>query len=224
VPYSPAVSRKLLLALVLLVSASVHAAGLYTGQVPVDSQSDADRAAALKNALAQVVIRVSGDPGALARPELAKAVGDAERYVQQFQYDREVVTDASGQPQGRLTLVAQFDRDAVDRLLGGTGAAAGAAGDASAAAADSTPGEFRVWVGGIRSALDYARLIGGLSANERIHDLHVEMARGDGVQLRLGIAGPLARVLDALNAGPLLHVTNAKPPVDGLDAMLELKP
>lgn len=200
------------------------APGLYTGQVPVGSQSDAERTEALKTALAQVVIRVSGDSGALAKADVAKAVADAERYVQQFSYQQEIVTEG-GQPQVRLTLVAQFDRDAVDQLLGNLGLLKDAAPvEGQAVAVDASPGSFRVWVAGVRSPQDYARLIGALSGNEFVRDVQVELARGDGVQIRLTSATSLARLLDDLSAGAVVRVAKTKPPVDGLDALLDLQP
>jgi hypothetical protein len=219
--------NKLLTALAFLAAALCHGAGLYTGQAAVASQSDADRAEGLKNALAQVVMRVSGDAGALARPEVAKAVAGAERYVQQFQYQQDSVTDSSGQPQVRLTLVAQFDRDAVDHLLRDFGLIKDAAPTEqaqTAAVADASPGIHRLWVGGVRTPQDYARVIGALSGSETVRDVQVELARGDGMQLRVTTAGSLARLLDALNAGPVMRVTNAKPPVDAIDALLNVKP
>ncbi len=200
------------------------APGLYTGQVPVGSQSDAERTEALKTALAQVVIRVSGDSGALAKADVAKAVADAERYVQQFSYQQEIVTEG-GQPQVRLTLVAQFDRDAVDQLLRNLGLLKDAAPvEGQAVAVDASPGSFRVWVAGVRSPQDYARLIGALSGNEFVRDVQVELARGDGVQIRLTSATSLARLLDNLSAGAVVRVAKTKPPVDGLDALLDLQP
>src|SRR5476649_1571910 len=51
---------------------------LYTGQVPVNSQADGERAEALKSALAQVVVKLSGDTAVLAKPDVAKAVANAE--------------------------------------------------------------------------------------------------------------------------------------------------
>lgn len=211
-----------------LASSTCRAGGLYAGQAPVASQSDADRVEGLKNALGQVLVRISDNPGALAKPEVVKALGSAERYVQQFQYQQEVATDASGQPVVRLTLVAQFDRGAVDKLVRDLGLVKNAspqddAADASAAV-DSTPGTYHVWVGGVRSGRDYARMIGALSGNQYVRDVQVEMAHGDGVQLRLATATSLSRVLDSLNAGPVMRVTNAKPPIDGVDALLDLKP
>ena len=209
----------------IVVSWPAGAGGLYTGQVAVASQGDAERAEALKSALGDVVVRVSGDKGVLARPDIAKAVGDAERYVQQFSYQQEVVTEA-GQAQVRLTLVAHFDRDAVDRLLRNTGSPkdSAPAPDGQAVAVDATPGSYRVWIAGVRSPQDYARLIGALSGNEFVREVQVELARGDGVQVRLTTAASLSRLLDNLGAGAVIPVANSKPPVDGLDALLDLQP
>lgn len=206
-------------------SAVAGAGGLYTGQVPVGSQSEAERAEALKSALGQVVIRVCGDSGALAKADVAKAVADAERYVQQFSYQQEVVTEG-GQPQVRLTLVAHFDRDAVDQMLRNLGLLKDSAPPAQgqAAAVDATPGSYRVWIAGVRSPQDYARLIGALSGSEFVREVQVELARGDGVQVRLTSAAPLSRLLDNLSAGAVIRVAKSKPPVDGLDALLDLQP
>jgi len=209
----------------IAVSLSAVAGGLYTGQVLVASQSDADRTEALKSALGDVVVRVSGDKGVLARPEVAKAIADAERYVQQFSYQQDIVTEA-GQTQVRLTLVAHFDRDAVDRLLRNAGSPKESPPppDGQAAVVDATPGSYRVWIAGVRSPQDYARLIGALSGNEFVREVQVELARGDGVQVRLTSAASLSRLLDNLSAGAVIRVANAKPPVDGLDALLDLQP
>ena len=209
----------------VVASWSAVAGGLYTGQVLVVSQSDADRIEALKSALGEVVVRVSGDKGVLARPDVGKAIADAERYVQQFSYQQEVVTEA-GQPQVRLTLVAHFDRDAVDRLLRNPGSTKDSPPppDGQAAAVDATPGSYRVWVAGVRSPQDYARLIGALSGNEFVREVQVELARGDGVQVRLTSATSLSRLLDNLSAGAVIRVAKSKPPVDGLDALLDLQP
>ena len=209
--------------MLLTLAASAQAGGLYTAQVPVASQEDGERAQALKTGLGQVITRASGDPGALGRPEIVKALAQAERYVQQFQYQQDVVTE-SGQTQVRLALIAQFDRDAVDRLLGGSAGAKEAESARPAPAVDSTPATYHVWIGGVRSGRDYARVIGALSAADSVRDVQVEQARGDGMQLRLATTGSLSRLLDGLNAGSVMRVTNAKPPVEGLDALLDLKP
>jgi hypothetical protein len=209
--------RIVLLAGLALAGPAV-AGGLYSGEAPVNSQAEGERNEALKTAFAQVVTKVSGDNSILARPEVAKAVAAPARYVQQYEYRQDVASD-NGQPQVHLTLVAQFDRDAVDQLIGG---AAKSGADATAAA-DTRVQSYRVWVSGISSADDYARLIGTLSHNELVRAVQSEQARGDGVELRIDTVGPLQRVLDSLGAGPI-HVSNAKPPVEGVDALLDMHP
>ncbi|HSN00139.1 MAG TPA: DUF2066 domain-containing protein [Rudaea sp.] len=214
--------------LVMALTAPAHAEGLYTGQVPVNSQSDAERAEALKSALAQVVVKLTGgDNAVLARPDVAQAVANAANYVQQYQYAQDAATAADGKPQVRLSLIAQFDRTAVDNLVADLGLnQAGVAvpnPQAAQAFADTQAQSFRVWIGGLHSAVDYARAIGTLSRNELVRGVKAEQARGDGVELRLDITGPLPRLLDSLAASPL-QVDNAKPPVDGIDALLSLRP
>jgi Uncharacterized protein conserved in bacteria (DUF2066) len=160
----------------------------------------------------------------LSKPEAAKAVGSAERYVQQYQYTQD--TGDAGQP--RLNLVAQFDRNALDQLLRDLGLVHASGGDAAPSAADAAqatlqPGSYHVWVSGVNSAEDYARLIGSLSRNELVRGVQAEQARGDGIQLKLDVTGPLSRLLESLATGPV-HVLNAKPPVAGVDALLGMQP
>ena len=209
------------LLLFLVAFAVARAGALYTAQVPVGSQADEERGTALRAALAQVVVKVSGDAGIVNKPDVAKAIAGADKYVQQYQYAQDVVTE-NGQPQVRLSLVAQFDREAVDRLVAdASGVGRPAAGDA-APAPDVQSGTYRVWVSGIGSAEDYARLIGSLRRNDLLRGVQVEQARGDGVQLRLDAASSLPRLLDSLGNGPV-HVLNAKPPVEGIDALLGMQ-
>lgn len=210
---------------VLALMPKVQAADLYTGQVPVTSQADAERASALKTALAQVIVGLSGgDNGVLARPEVAKALGDAVTYVQQYQYSREVVTEA-GQPQVHLTLVAQFDRNAVDKLLADLGLAPGngAQTQTAQASVDVKPQVYRVWISGVNSAIEYASAVGGISRNSLVHSVMAQRAHGDGVELQIEVIGPLQRLLDSL-PGTGLRVLNAAPPLEGIDALLGMQP
>ena len=212
----------------LALAPLARADGLYTGQVPVNSQSDAERTEALKSALAQVVVKLTGgDNAVLAKPDVAQAVANAANYVQQYQYAQDVATTADGKPQVRLSLVAQFDRTAVDKLVADLGLGQVGAStqnpQVAQAAADMQAQTFRVWIGGLNSAVDYARAIGTLSRNELVRGVKTELARGDGVEVRVDITGPLPRLLDSLSGSPL-QVDNAKPPVDGIDALLSLRP
>lgn len=207
-----------LLALLLAVglAASAHAFGpaTYTGTAPVNSQSDDERAQALQTALANVVVAQTGDSGVLARGEVAKAVAQAERYVLQYEYRNNDAGDAA-----KMTLVAHFDSAAVDKMLARLGI-----GDAAAqeqAAAPDTPSEAVVWIGGIRDADDYVRLIGYLTKNNFVRGVQPTQAHGDGVLVKLSLATDLAHFLDAVGMERMLQV-NPSAHVDGADAILAL--
>lgn len=207
--------RAIVFLLALLASAaSLAAPSSYTGEAPVDSQSDEERAGALRTALANVVVAQTGDSGLLARPDVAKAIEQAERYVLQYQYRR---GDDAG---AKYLLVAQFDSAAVNQMLQRLGL--GPAG-AEAEVAAEAPSEATVWIGGINNANDYARLIGYLGRNNFVRNAQPMEARGDGVRVRLSLASGLARFLEVVAAERTLGVvTGAK--VEGVDATLALAP
>lgn len=204
--------RVLFFLLVLLVPLAAFAApGSYTGEAPVNSQSDEDRAGALRAALASVVVAQTGDSGAPARPEVAKAIEQAERYVLQYQYRR-------GSDASKFTLVAQFDSAAVDKLLRRSGDAG-----TEAAVADA-PSEATVWIGGINDANDYARVVAYLARNNFVRSAQPVEARGDGMRVRLSLSTGLAHFLEAVGMERTLGVASAGAKVDGVDATLALTP
>ena len=167
---------------------------------------------------------MTGDAAVLTRPGVAKVVAQPNRYVQQYRFAREVATD--GGQSGAPDLVAQFGRAAIDRLLVDLGLnRTGTAGDteASTPVVDMRPQTFRIWISGMSSSTDYARAIGALARNELVRKVQSEAARSDGVQVRVEINGPLQRLLDSLGSGPL-RVSNATPPVEGIDALLGIQP
>jgi hypothetical protein len=213
----------LILAILLQVLATpiMAAPTTYSGEAPVASQSESVRAGALKTALADVVIRLSGDPGILARGDVASAVAEADKYVLQYRYRRDAVTDeitgAAGQ---KLVLVAEFDSNAVDRMLAGLGLA----GAGSAVAIDATPVKKRVWLSGIHSAADYARGLGYLSRQPLVRQSWPIEARGDGVLVGIELAGDFSRWLGLVDQDGVLQVNSASPPVQGIDATLALSP
>lgn len=213
---------------VYLTPAIAVAAGLYTGTAPVNSQSDEDRAGALRIALGQVLVKLSGDPTVLSRPEVTKALARADRYMQQYSYAPNTGADTS-QSAARLLLVVQFDRDGIDGILRDPGL--GTAHDAGASTAADTPapaaatGSYRLWINGLRSAENYARLIGALSGNEQVRMLRVEQAHGNGVQVKVETRGALQDLLNALDATRVAHSTSGShPPVEGIDALLDFEP
>ena len=199
---------------------ALAAPATYSGEAPVGSQSEAERAGALKTALAQVVVRLSGDAGILARDDVAQAVAQAEKYVLQYRYRRDVgVDEITAAVTDRLVFVAEFDRSAVDRMMAGLGL-----GDAQVAAVDTTPSEQRVWISGIYSASDYARGLGYLSRQGLVRQSWPVEARADGVLVHLSLAGGLAHWLEVVGNEGVLRVNSASPPLDGIDATLSLIP
>lgn len=222
-----------LLAVAFCMLPPAFAAGTYAGTVPVASQSDEDRAAALRTAFGQVLVKLSGSNAVLSRPDVARAMSKVDRYMQSYGYQND-----PAQPPGHLQLVVQFDRTGIDALLhdlnldSAADAAAptpAAGGDATGtAAASATPaqgaGSYRLWITGLRSAEDYARLIGGLSGNDQVRALQVEQGHGNTVQVRIEARGALPALLDALAAARLAHASNTHPPVAGVDALLDFEP
>lgn len=205
-----------LFCLVLFGSAQAAVPATYSGEAAVGSQSEAERGEALKTALAEVVIRLSGDPGVLSRADVARAVADASKYVLQYQYRRNSAIE-SGQASS-LSLVAEFDSVAVDRLL----SQLGLTGAGSTTAIDTTPSEGRIWISGIESPADYARVVGYLSRQSMLRNAQPVEARGDGLLVKLSIAGSLSTWLQTVEGEGTLRVNNTSPPIDGLDATLAL--
>ena len=208
------------LAFAVFAPAPVRAAPpTYTAEAPVDSQSDDDRLEALKIALANVIIDQTGDAGVLSRSDVAAQLARADRYMLQFKYRQNPGAADTGAP--KLTLSVEFDAAAVDKMLQALGlASAGVAG----APIDATPAEVTVWIGGIRSADDYVRVIGYLAKSNLVKSTQPRQARGDGMLVRLSLATDLKHFLDAVSMERQLSVVNGSPPVDGIDATLALGP
>lgn len=214
----PVLLRIFCIALALLgPSLCVAAPSTYTGEAPVNSQSDSERAEALKTALANVVIAQTNDPGVLARADVANAMGEAERYVLQYQY-RNNPPGEDGT--ARMTLVAQFDSAAVDRLLRRLGLGATVA----AVAPEEAPSEATVWIGGIHNADDYLRVMGYLGKNNFVRATQPVQAGADGMLVKLSLVTGLAHFLDAVEMERTLGATRTAPPIGGADATLALLP
>jgi hypothetical protein len=199
-----------ILALALMPPCAVAAPSSYTGSAPVNSQSDDDRAGALKTALANVVIEQAGDSAVMARPDVAKAVEKAERYMLQYSYRRNTSGDAA------MTLVAQFDATAVDQMLQRLGLGP----LANVPLAPETPTEATLWIGDIRSADDYAHVIGYLGKNNFVKAAQPMQATADGILVRVSLSTDLAHFLDAVGMERTLAASSTR--ADGADAALVL--
>lgn len=222
-------------------------AGVYTGSAPVATQSDQDRAAALRSALSQAVAQAAGgDASVLRRPAVARALSRPERYARQYSYQANGSSSEPGKAAAKFLLVVQFNAAQIDALVrdqlpasapvpnapaaiaagGGAPGPATVDGDAASPpdAATAPSAGYRLWFSGLRSAEDYARLVGALNANPEVRTLRVEQARGSVLQVRIDARGSLQGLSDALEAARLAHPTNTKPPVEGVDAVFDFGP
>ncbi|MCP5143835.1 MAG: DUF2066 domain-containing protein [Gammaproteobacteria bacterium] len=105
---------KYFMAFGLLVAATVcdavQVTDLYQASAPIVDRSDESRRAGMRQAMAQVLVKLTGDPAAAGAPETLALRNGAERYVQQFSYEMKAVSVAVN-PTGQQTyLNAVFDQ------------------------------------------------------------------------------------------------------------------
>lgn len=93
----------------------------YEAEVPVNSQTEADRHGALARALGAVLGKLSGDRSAMTRPGVAQALRNARDYVESYDYRQDQGTSATGAPSFRTMLVARFRAEDVDGLAAALG-------------------------------------------------------------------------------------------------------
>jgi hypothetical protein len=98
----------------------VQVPAFYTAEVPVLSESAGERQVALGRALAQVVVRLTGNSQAAANAVVRRAAAHAEDMLTDSQYRQDNET-VNGVPVFKTTLVASFDMDGVDALIAGAG-------------------------------------------------------------------------------------------------------
>ena len=92
----------------------VQVTDIYQALLPVDDQSEGQRDAGVKQGLAQVLVKVSGDSGVLANPRVRGVLANAARYVSEVGYSE---IQLPGQEQPSLALSASYSQQQVDRLL-----------------------------------------------------------------------------------------------------------
>jgi uncharacterized protein len=106
----------LLFGLALLPAAAQELAR-YEGQAPVAGQDAGSRAAALPAALAQLLVKLTGDPAVADDLALQEGLAQAPTLMQQYRY-RQLPVPGGG---SQLMLVASFERRAIDALLAAAG-------------------------------------------------------------------------------------------------------
>jgi hypothetical protein len=115
--------RPILAACLLLLSALPLAraepvAGLYEADVPVASQDAAARDTAMRRALEQVLVKLSGSRQVLQNPQLREAIAGASGYVVQFYFRRDDAPAAAGSEAAPQALLhVNFQPGALDELL-----------------------------------------------------------------------------------------------------------
>ncbi|MBY4677905.1 DUF2066 domain-containing protein [Marinobacterium arenosum] len=113
----------LLMMLVTTLCRGGEVAGLYNASLLVPNQTSRPTAAQLSEALAEVLVRVSGRRDLLGKPAVRQALLQAAPLVRSFSYrsTNQAVRDASGTEQPAQLLALEFDRSLVDQLLGKAG-------------------------------------------------------------------------------------------------------
>ena len=114
---------RLSLAACLLASVGIARAddaSLYEGSTLVNSQGNGERAGAQQRALAQVIVKLSGQRNAASLPQVRSLLGAAGHLAQDSRYSAESET-INGAPIYRQKFTAHFDRSGVDALLAGAG-------------------------------------------------------------------------------------------------------
>lgn len=98
---------------------------LYQGQVTLISQGAGERRAATARALAQVVVKLTGNPQAVADPVVRRALANAQSYVTTSDAsessDQQGNTAIGGVPVYKTTMSFAFDPNGVDALIAAAG-------------------------------------------------------------------------------------------------------
>ncbi len=97
------------------------ASGIYEAEVPVNSQTDAERNNGFARALAQVLAKISGDRSATGRPGVGQELRRAKDYVAGYDYRQDQGVSANGAPTFKTKLVVRFDQAKVDGVIGALG-------------------------------------------------------------------------------------------------------
>jgi len=118
---------KIVTLLTLLLASPLSVAeglGLYQDVVEVPDQSEAARATGMQQAMANVLLKVSGTFRTQEDELLVAAMGGASRFVQQYRYRSEAIPEEQQKPdesgniaKERLLLSVHFDQNSIDELL-----------------------------------------------------------------------------------------------------------
>jgi uncharacterized protein len=108
------------LTILLWLPLTSHAAvvsGLYEAEVAVADQAETTRRQALREALTQVLVKLTGDSEVAGRSDAKALLDDAERYLQQYRYQEYNEKTAAGESERHLFLWAVFDARTLDEAV-----------------------------------------------------------------------------------------------------------
>ncbi len=103
--------------LAILIShpvSAIQVSGLYQAMTPVTDESTSVRKSAIKQALIQVLIKLTGDKNIANSSGISSLLDSPERYMQQFRYQEATIIE--GQPPTE-ELWVQFDETALNNAL-----------------------------------------------------------------------------------------------------------
>jgi len=103
---------------------AVEVPGLYEAEVPVSGQGALERVAAAQAGLEEVLVKVTGGGDVLDRPQIKTLVGQAEQWVQRYQYRAAPPVPAAGAgvtPLPMQVLWLAFDRQFINQQLAAAG-------------------------------------------------------------------------------------------------------
>ena len=101
---------------------AVEVTDLYEASVAIKSRNNADRATALKEALAAVMVKVGGDKSVLDNKIIKKSLQNYHAYLNQYRYQLKMLPvieqtiDSSKVPE-QLFLLASFNEDKINQLF-----------------------------------------------------------------------------------------------------------
>ncbi|WP_438970044.1 DUF2066 domain-containing protein [Methylophaga sp.] len=113
--------HRLFFTLILLsLTCGSHAAevdNLYQAELPINSRDKQERAELTPQLLQQVILKVVGDSARVSDTDLSPMLDNADKYVQQFEYQRSNIVEADLTQPDQLTLRLSFDPDGVNQAI-----------------------------------------------------------------------------------------------------------
>lgn len=165
---------------------------LYQSEVEVSSRSAAARNQGMRQAMTEVLIKVSGTERIVENADLAQALDSASRYVQQYQYFSASETDGTGG--ARLMLSVHFDQKGIDDLLRRHASSVFGGGS----------GTMMLEVIGVESLKQYRRVVDYLSAMREVTGVLVDRVNVDTIRLSLQFQGTPQTLRQVISQGNVL--------------------